>query len=161
MLSLQGGDEMFTVQTEKIVQRPVPEVFAFVADLRNASQWQSSVEEVRRLTPGSLGVDTEHVLVRRVLGRRLESQVHNTEYVPNQHFALEADYGSFAGHVEYRFAPAHSDKSSGGDEEATQVICIMQFAMRGLARIAEPLLRRQIERESQQNYVRLAEILEK
>lgn len=101
---------MFTVQTEKIVQRPVPEVFAFVADLRNASQWQSSVEEVRRLTPGSLGVDTEHVLVRRVLGRRLESQVHNTEYVPNQHFALEADYGSFAGHVEYRFAPAHSDK---------------------------------------------------
>ena len=33
--------------------------------LVNAPQWQSGIDEIRRITPGPIGVGTEHELTRR------------------------------------------------------------------------------------------------
>ncbi|HEY6406872.1 MAG TPA: SRPBCC family protein [Ktedonobacteraceae bacterium] len=38
---------MVNVETSIIIHRPIEEVFAYLSDLRNASQWQSGVVEVR------------------------------------------------------------------------------------------------------------------
>ncbi len=38
------------------IDRPAAEVFEFVADQTNAPQWQHGLHEVRRLTPGPIGV---------------------------------------------------------------------------------------------------------
>ena len=149
---------MFTLQTETVVRRPVSEVFAYVADQRNTPQWQSGLHEVQRLTPGPLRVGTEHIFVRRMLGRRYQSRTRYIAYDPDRRVAFQVDDGVVTGRVEYRFCPLPSDETTG--TEGTQVSCFMQFALRGFARFAEPLLRRQIQRESRRDDARLAQALE-
>ena len=69
---------MIEVEQSITINRPVKEVFAFVADQRNAPRWQSGLLEVRRTTEGTLGVGTKHRFVRKFVGRRLEA---SNEYV--------------------------------------------------------------------------------
>ncbi len=45
---------MIDVQTSVEIDRPVEEVFAFVADQTNATRWQTGLHEVRRLSDGRL-----------------------------------------------------------------------------------------------------------
>jgi len=55
---------MIDIETAVEIDRPVEEVFAFVADQTNAPQWQADLHGVRRLTDGPIGVGTEHEFVR-------------------------------------------------------------------------------------------------
>ncbi|MCD2441827.1 SRPBCC family protein [Agromyces sp. SYSU K20354] len=142
---------MFTVQAEVVVARAPEDVFAFVADQTNAPRWQPGLIEVRRLTTGPIGVGTEHTFVRRVAGRRIEARNRYTKYEPSRLIAFEIADGGITGHVEYRLEP-----HAGG----TLVTCVMEFTTRGLNRIAEPLMRRAIEREVRDGDRRLAELLE-
>lgn len=63
---------MIDVEDSIVINRPIGEVFAFVADQTNAPRWQNGLEQVRRTTDGPPGVGTKHVVVRKFLGRRLE-----------------------------------------------------------------------------------------
>lgn len=75
---------MIKVEESIIINRPVEEVFAFVADQTNAPRWQSGLLEVRRTTEGPLGVGTKHTLVRKFMGQRLEASNEYLEYEPNR-----------------------------------------------------------------------------
>ena len=79
---------MIKVDESIIIQRAVEEVFAFVADQRNAPEWQAGLLEVRRTDEGPLGVGATHAVVRKFMGRRMEV---NNEYVT---------YDQRAGHVQ-------------------------------------------------------------
>jgi uncharacterized protein YndB with AHSA1/START domain len=142
---------MFKTQTQVVVARAPEDVFAFVADQTNTPRWQSGLIEVRRLTPGPIGVGTEHAFVRRVAGRRVEARNRYVRYEPSRLVAFDVSDGGIAGHVEYRFEPHPT---------GTLVTCVMEFATRGPARIAEPLLRRAIEREARRDDPKLAALLE-
>jgi len=142
---------MFTIQTHVVVARAPEDVFAFVADQTNTPRWQSGLIEVRRLTPGPIGIGTEHAFVRRVAGRRVEARNRYVRYEPSRLVAFEVSDGGIAGHVEYRFEPHPT---------GTMVTCVMEFATRGPGRIAEPLLRRAIEREARRDDRKLAALLE-
>jgi hypothetical protein len=131
--------------------RAPEDVFAFVAEQTNAPRWQSGLIEVRRLTPGPIGVGTEHAFVRRVAGLRVEARNRYTLSEPYRLIAFRITDGGIIGHVEYRIEP-----HSGG----SLVTCVMEFTTRGLNRMAEPLMRRAIEREARAGDHRLAELLE-
>ena len=142
---------MFTMQTQIVVARAPEDVFAFVADQTNTPRWQSGLVEVRRLTPGPVGVGTEHVFVRRVAGRRVEARNRYSHFEPNSLIGFDVNDGGITGHVEYRFEPHPT---------GTLVTCSMEFAMRGPGRIVEPLLRRVIKREARRDDQKLAVLLE-
>jgi len=142
---------MFTLQTQIVIARAPEDVFAFVADQTNAPRWQSGLIEVRRLTPGPIGVGTEHAFVRRVAGRRVEARNRYARYEPSRLIAFDVSDGGITGRVEYRFEPHPT---------GTLVTCAMEFATRGLGRIAEPLLRRAIGREARRDDPKLAALLE-
>lgn len=142
---------MFTIQTQVVVARTPEDVFAFVADQTNTPRWQSGLIEVRRLTPGPIGVGTEHAFVRRVAGRRVEARNRYVRYEPSHLIAFDVGDGGITGHVEYRFE---------SHPTGTLVTCVMEFATRGPGRIAEPLLRRAIGREARRDDTKLAALLE-
>ena len=48
------------------IDRPVPEVFAFVADARNVLQWLPSATERRKVTEGPIGTGTHYEAVDRL-----------------------------------------------------------------------------------------------
>lgn len=155
---------LFTLNTEILIHRAVAEVFAFVADQTNTPRWQTGLVEVRRITPGPIGVGTEHVFVRSMLGRRDESRTRYVDYEPDRLVAFEVDDGTVSGRVTYRFGAAEPEDASASVGPAavpsTLVTCEMQFSLHGIARIAEPFLRRQIQRESRNDDRRLARVLE-
>lgn len=92
---------MIVVETAIDIARPSADVFDLVADQTNAPRWQRGLVEVERVTPGPIGVGTEHVFVRRFAGRRLSSRNRYTHYVPGRYVAFEFPDGWARGRASY------------------------------------------------------------
>lgn len=99
---------MIEVTTSVEIARPVQEVFAFVADQTNAPKWQTDLHEVRRLTVGPLGVDSEHEFVRTFAGRRLASRNRFVVVEPGRYVQFEIPSGWITGTASYRTEASES-----------------------------------------------------
>ncbi|HET9589412.1 MAG TPA: SRPBCC family protein, partial [Anaerolineales bacterium] len=66
---------MIKVEHSVIIERPVPEVFAFVADPANNTKWQEGLVESHLDSPGPMGVGSQVVDVRKFIGRDMESRL--------------------------------------------------------------------------------------
>jgi uncharacterized protein YndB with AHSA1/START domain len=67
-----------------VIERPLEEVFAFVADPENDAQWTPMVTETRMTSEEPLGVGTRYEQSGRFLGRSFEMVFEVTEYEPNR-----------------------------------------------------------------------------
>ena len=134
------------------IDRPVGEVFAFVADQTNAPRWQTDLHEVRRLTEGPVGVGSEHEFVRVFAGREIASRNRFVEFEPGRHVAFEIPSGWITGRASYLTEAS----PSGG----TILVSRMQFRIRGPATLLEPILARLLARDSRRDEARLKHLLE-
>jgi uncharacterized protein YndB with AHSA1/START domain len=66
-----------------VINRPVEQVFAFISDLENDPPW-SGAAEMRRTSPGPVGVGTSYQQRDRFLGRRLELTLRVVGYEPDR-----------------------------------------------------------------------------
>lgn len=73
------------------VNRPVSDVFGYVADLERAPEWAAAVLERTKLTDGPVGVGTRYRAVDQFPGRKVEFTVEITEYEPNRRIAATFD----------------------------------------------------------------------
>lgn len=142
---------MIEVERSIVIRRPVEDVFAFVADQRNAPQWQSGLVEVRRLTDGPPGVGTKHAVVRVFMGRRMELANEYVAFEPNKRITFNGDSGQLSFEASYR-------TESAGD--GTNVTCEMQMHPRGLLRLAQPLIAAGLRRDFEANLRNLKDLLE-
>lgn len=142
---------MIDLETTIEIARPPTEVFAFVAEQTNAPQWQTGLEEVRRLTEGPLGVGTEHEFVRRFAGREIASRNRFVSFDPDRAVEFDIPGGWLTGRGSYRADPS---------EAGTILTSRMQFRAHGPARLLEPLLTRLLARDSRRDEARLKRILE-
>lgn len=90
------------ITTRLEIARPVPEVFAFVADQSNAPKWQTGLHEVRRLTDGPIGVGTEHEFVRTFAGRRIASRNRFVVFEHDRYVEFEIPSGWMTGTASYQ-----------------------------------------------------------
>jgi len=74
------------------INRPIDEVFAFVADGRNAQRWRSGVLDVDLVSGAGLGARYSQG-VRGPGGRRIAADYEITEFEPNQRVAFRATAG--------------------------------------------------------------------
>ncbi len=142
---------MFVVDTVVNIERPVPEVFDFVADMTNAPLWQSGLHLVERIPPGRVRVGSEHVFERRFAGRALKSRNRITGLQPPSRIAFEIPDGWISGRAAYEVTPT---------EGGSRVGCRMEFRARGLGRLVEPLLARVLSHDSRRDDQRLKALLE-
>ncbi len=142
----------FDVRTHTDISRPASDVFDFVADQTNAPKWQQGLYEVRRITPGPLGVGAEHVFVRRFAGMKIESRNRFTEYEPGRFVSFEIPSGKITGYGSYLVEPTGSN--------TCRLISEVHFRVSGLAGFAAPLLARLFERDSRRDEARLKDLLE-
>jgi len=80
---------MAGLQQSVVIDRPPAEVFTFVSDLENDPPW-SGAAELRRTSPGPLGVGTTFRQRDRILGRPMELSLEVVGYQPNHQIALRA-----------------------------------------------------------------------
>ena len=140
------------IRTCMDIGRPAAEVFDFVADQTNAPLWQDGLHEVRRLTPGPIGVGTEHVFARRFAGMNIDSWNRFTRYEPGHFVSFEIPAGKITGEASYRVEPT-GPKSS-------RLISEVHFHVSGVAGLAAPLLARVFARDSKKADATLKELLE-
>ena len=77
---------------EIVVDRPVEEVFAFLADAENDTQWRPNVLDIRRISGEGAGAVYAQGL-KGPGGRRLAGDIEITDYRPNELIAFRAVKG--------------------------------------------------------------------
>lgn len=133
-----------------VIDRPVADVFAFLADPDNLPRWQSGLLEVEKLS-GDGGVGSRHREVRSMLGRRIEQVLVVTALTPDQRLDLEVVEGPMHLTVEHTFEPA-------GD--GTRITVVGHGEAGALFSLAGPLIARAVKKQSQSDFARLRTVLE-
>ncbi len=109
---------MPSYEISAIINRPIADVFSFVADFGNASKWMPEVKEMKVLSDGSLGVGAK---VREVLraGPKIKGayNLEITEWTPDKAIAMKGSgpgIKSFLGRYQF-------DAVEGGTRLTTSV----------------------------------------
>src|SRR5262249_37336533 len=95
------------------IDRPVAEVFAFVAEPANFPRWAGAlVKESSQTSAGPVGVGTTFRQVNMLMGRRFVSEMRVVTYDPPCRYEYVTTSGPirFAGH--YSFVSVEGDKST-------------------------------------------------
>jgi uncharacterized protein YndB with AHSA1/START domain len=132
------------------IERPVEEVFAFLAEPAHFPRWQPSLLEVRPHRSGPLRRGLEVTEVRRFLGRELETTWTCTEHRPSTRSVIESNEGPVPFRGTFRLEPV------GPRTRFTWTVEIRGAA----ARLAGPLAARMTREELAVNTLRLKHLLE-
>lgn len=133
------------------IERPVEEVFAFLAEPANLPRWQRSLLDVRPHRRGPLRPGVEVTEVRRFLGRVMETTWVCTEHRPSRRSVIESDEGPVPFRGTWELEPAAY--------ETTRFTWTLETG--GLAaRIASAVAARLARQELEANTLRLKQLLE-
>ena len=132
------------------LNRPVEQVFAFLADSQNLRTWQSGLIENQQLTEGSMRVGTRFREVRRTGPRQSEIEGEITAFERNKHFATKTLTKPNAT-VSYSFEP-----ENGGTRLDYKFIMLTS----GIMRLLEPLIAGSIKKDTDMDFQKLKSILE-
>ncbi len=135
------------------ISRPAAEVFAYVSDQTNGPEWQQSLDEVRRVTPGPIGVGTRHTFVRRLGRRQITGENEYLEFEPGRRVAFTFTSDDLTGKGWYEVSPLGTGQ--------TRLDSGVEIDLQGLTRLASPLVAMSIRKEDSEDSARLKEILEK
>jgi uncharacterized protein YndB with AHSA1/START domain len=143
---------MITTRVTVDIDRPMDQVFAFVADPANFPRWAGAlVKESRQTSPGPVGVGTTFTQVNMLMGRRFVSEMRVVTHDPPRRYEYITTSGPirFAGH--YTFAPTGS---------GTRFTSVDQSQVSGLLRFLQPLLQPVAQHQIKVNLDRLKAVIE-
>jgi len=142
---------MARIEASVTIKRPVEEVFDFVTNAANVTQWRSGISESSQTSEGPVGVGATMRGVARVMGRQLKMTSEVTEYEPNRKYSTKTTSGPIPVRMSYTF-----ESVNGG----TRVIFVGDAQLGGFLKLIEPLVVRQQQRQSEAAFANLKELLE-
>jgi uncharacterized membrane protein len=74
-----------------IINRPVADVFAFVANLENLPRWDTDFQEAKRLTSTPDGAGATYQCLLKFSGKAAPQKVETTEYAVNKKITYESE----------------------------------------------------------------------
>jgi hypothetical protein len=107
------------------------EAFEYMASFENASEWDPSVVEARRLDSGELGRGSAFRIVSKFAGRTVPLRYEITEFDHGRRVVLEAWNDTFGSVDTITIVPAGS---------ASTVTYDARLVFKGISRIADPLM---------------------
>ncbi len=127
---------MFTGENTVIINRPVSEVFAYVADPTTLHEWRPNVVEIIGYDP-PVRAGTTYELVEKLMGRQQFGQ-RVTAYETDRLIVIETTSGAVRPVQRYSLEPT----SEGG----TRCDVRLDVTTFGVMRIFEPLLRGRVRK---------------
>ena len=143
---------MFTRTIAITIARPIEDVFAFVSDARNRPRWDESVDSEELTSPEPVGVGSTVRTRMRSMGRDYELGWEVVEHDPPTSQRIESTSGPFSTTLLY-------DLSEDGD--GTLVRFSVTGRPAGALRLMQPLIARNTQRNLDQAFPRLKELLER
>jgi Polyketide cyclase / dehydrase and lipid transport len=142
---------MATFQNTLTIQRPVEDVFAFLADFENIPTWNYAIVETKKTSPGPVGVGTSYRQLRSMPDRR-EEGFEVTVFEPASRLEVHGDIGPFTATISYLLAPV-------GD--GTQLINVVELeSASGPLRLLAPLATSRVKAAVAANLNTLKKLLE-
>jgi uncharacterized protein YndB with AHSA1/START domain len=122
------------MRIEEIVEidRPVEEVFSYVANPENLPEWSNLVLEVRRETEGDLREGARFTTAAKFLGRRFETPFEVSAHEPHRRHSDMSRGGPF----EQVYTYAFEETGEGG----TRLTYVAEGEPGGFFRLVGPLL---------------------
>jgi carbon monoxide dehydrogenase subunit G len=133
------------------VARPPAEVFAYISNFEHNPEWQGGMVDARFTTKGPLRVGSRYDQVAKFMGKRIDSSFEVVEYEPDRLVKATTTSSSFPITFTRKVEPA-------GD--GTRVTAIVEGDASGFFRLAEPLMRRKVQKSIDADYENLKRILE-
>ncbi len=131
------------------IDRPVAEVFEYLADPTKLPEWSPMFDEAKPSeTP--IRVGTKVQTRAKFLGRKLESSYEVIEYEPNKRFVTKTDRP-------FPLERADTYESEGG---GTRVVIVAEAEPGGFFRLGEPILARIMKKQGQAQLDTVKELLE-
>jgi len=142
---------MITIEQSVVINRPIEEVFEFVADQSKLPLWQSGVLESGVTSEGPMGVGTTYRYTFQLLGRKVETAGEITEYELNSRCSFKAQSGPF---------PLKGGFSFRAVNGGTRVTLAVEAEAAGFFKLAEPIGARMLNRQFETNFGNLKDLLE-
>lgn len=142
---------MIKVELSTDINRPAEEVFAYVTDPANDAKRQEGVIESRPVSDGPLSAGSKIRDVRKFLGRKIESEMEVTEYIPNTFRSLKVASGLLPFEIGQTFHPAG---------EGTRIDIVAEGEPAGVFKLASGAFKKQLESQLAADSKRLKEALE-
>jgi len=134
-----------------VINRPIEEAFAVLANLENDAKWRREWIEAINMSEGSLGVGATFRLVSEFLGRRIETVYEITRYELNRIAAWKTVSGPLPLTFQRTF-----ERLEGG----TQVSIRYEAEIRGFLKLIKPLVVNVGKQSLQGDFPKLKELME-
>lgn len=143
-----------TIRSEIVVDRPVEEVFDFVAvrHRENHSRWDVAVSRLEPETPGPLGLGSRFTIVRKNFGREEAHRFEITEWEPPRAMTMTTASPGFRVSLRGRF-------SSAGGRRARHEL-VGEADIGGVRGLLAPLMRRKLQSDIDENLRRIKALIE-
>jgi uncharacterized protein YndB with AHSA1/START domain len=143
---------MWKVEHSVVINRPVEEVFAYVADPEKATEYNGELVESKKTSEGPVGVGTTSTAVVKLLGRRIEATNEITGYEPNRKLVNKVTSGPVSG--------AEGGYTFESVDGGTRLTFVVEADTSGIFKLADPLVSRMFKRQQETNLANLKDLLE-
>ena len=134
------------------INRPLEEVFKYVADVGNYPDWMAHVLEVRQDTPGPPQQGDRFVVAIKSVGRRFETPYERTSHEADRRYTDRAVGGPIPNQ---RWHSAFQEVPGG-----TRFTRAVEVESGGLLKLLEPLQKRAAERQLTKDLQTLKHVVE-
>src|SRR5262245_26391050 len=143
---------MINIDLGTLIDKPVKDVFAFVANPNNMSKWNSAVVSLQQITPGEVGVGTKFKSVGEAMGRRIEGEMQVVAFEPDSKCGFQLQAGPMQMNLTMTFKPVGT---------GTKLSLNAQGNPGGIFKLAEGVMAGQMKSLMEGNLTKLKSALEK
>ncbi|HSO11908.1 MAG TPA: SRPBCC family protein [Anaerolineales bacterium] len=143
---------MISLDLGTLIDKPIKDVFAFVANPNNMSKWNSAVVNLQQITPGAVGAGTKFRSVGEMMGRRIEGEMQITAYEPDTKCGFQVNAGPMQVNMNFTFKTVGT---------GTKISLNAQGNPAGVFKLAEPVMAGRVKSMMEENLAHLKSVLEK
>ncbi len=144
---------MFTINHQIRIERPLKEVFEFVADSRNDPRWCPPVIEVQQTKGSGPGPGAEYSFSTKPGPIKTTGSFRIVDFTPNERLYYEGENGIARFNYEYDF--------TADGENATSIRMSSTLAPKGFWRALQPMMHMASKKVTQEEFRNLKKLLEK
>jgi hypothetical protein len=142
---------MVRIEGDIVINRPVDEVFDFVADERNEPEYNPRMVRAEKISPGPIGVGTRFRAETMTRRRPVEMTIENTGYDRPRRLESTTHMSNMEIHGTLTFEPL---------PEGTRMRWVWDVAPRGVLRLVSPLVAWMGDRQERTIWTNLKHLLE-
>lgn len=143
---------MINLDLGTLIDKPIQNVFVFVANPNDMSKWNSAVVSLQQITPGAVGVGTKFKSIGEAMGRRIEGEMQVVTYEPDTKCGFQLQAGPMQMNLTMSFKTVGT---------GTKLSLNAQGNPAGIFKLAESVMAGRVKSMMEENLARLKSVLEK